>query len=1820
MRVRREGRLALALVAFVIAAPVAFAQVTVSFNPEADTYAYEVTPGTSYGGATSVAVGGSPYRREIFTRFAVGGLPAGAVVTDARLLVVASNRSTAAGGGGTIRRFLPATEPWSESSPTWSAPLAGSDGSGDLSTLGPVDIGGGYAFTNLAGAVLGNGRVTFVIRSVAEDGAAYYSREHGAASQRPVLRVTYAVAVNEAPVVSAGGDQAVLLPGVASLDGSVSDDGQPVPPGAVTVSWSPVSGPGGVVFADASAADTSASFPGVGTYVLRLSASDGALVASDEVAVRVTAAPVAPSIAAHPESQVVTEGRSARFGVVATGSVPLSYQWQRDGVDIGGATESSYVTPPARLADSGSGYRCVVSNVAGSITSDSAILTVDRAPVVSRYGVFEQSFTHSGSYANPYLEASATATVLGPDGRSRAVPLFWDGGATWTMRFSPDGAGRWSWQVGSADPGLDGHASVFDVLDRATGGGIRRRGASPHHFERQDGTPFWWLGDTQWRAFGSDPEEALDHSAVLHYLDVRAAQGFNYVHASLMTPGRNEGGDIFGSVPDQTLNPAYFQEVDERVRAMNDRGITAGIVLAWGSGDPSWTSFTSDAARLRYARYVAARYSAFDVAFIVSGEWDEARFPKAAFDSIGAEIRSSDPHGRLIGIHGTGSVEEFAGEAWMSFGDYHQLYTSLHGNILAARDHAKPVVNAEYAYYLRDQDGDGIVDKPNSATLEQIRHATWDLAMGGGYFVTGWGTTYLGGVRDPGLFDPDDPRNDDWEEDVQHVKTLFTGLDWWTLEPHDALLAGPGLRYCLARIGAQYVAYVRGAGGPLALSLGGAPAGIYDVRLFDPRAGAFSDLPAYAGMGPAMLTPPDDRDWVFVLTRTGEPPNQAPTVDAGPDRAVTLPGPASLDGTVSDDGLPNPPGAVATTWSRISGPGTVTFADAAAVDTTATFSGAGTYVLRLTASDGVLEAGDEMTVTVGAGAPVTVTFAPEADTYVYEVTPGTSYGSATSVAVGGSPYRREVFMRFAVSGLPAGALVTDARLLVVASNRSTAAGGGGTIRRFMPALEQWSEAVPTWNAPLAGSDGSGDLSMLGPVDVGNGYAFTSLAGAVSGNGRVTFVIRSAAEDGAAYHSREHGVVSQRPILRVTYTAAPLAPSIVAQPESQVVTEGQSAQFSVVATGSVPLSYRWRRDGVDIGGATGSSYVTPPAQLGDSGSEYRCVVSNPAGSVISDAAILTVDPAPQAVATPTITPNGGSFSGSVSVSLATTTSGASIHYTTDGSVPTAQSPPYGAPFELTASATVRARAFRSGVVESAVAAASFTVTPIQTVLRFLDRTVAAGFDLSPVDIGGWHGTYVCDYDGDGDEDLFMTSHGIGQAPDTGRNALFRNDGAGRFTERAQIAGVDGGLHGRFTRELHGASWLDCDHDGDFDLFMPNTDSNAQDANWRAGDELYRNNGNGTFTNVSAASGFPQLDYSRRGAAAGDFDRDGQIDLFVVDMIRIEGASETHVVPSPYRAVYRHLAGGTFCLEGGSGCPQRSGVEHVGWSEGVTTLDYDGDGDVDVLVADEQGGPDPGHGLLLWENDGTGRFIEVAGSRGLPSTGVNLNGAVTAGDVDNDGDLDVFTVVVTTSGGATTFSGRLYRNDGGSFTHARTFADRGADSEHMFLADLDNDGDLDLVWAGAYLNNGDGTFGPNRASEFAVSPSGRGGMAFDADGDGDLDVVFNVSDRTYPYLRYYRNDVQSAGRFLKVKLVGPGGQAGAPGAKLYVYDHGHLGEAGFLLGYREVATATGFVSGPSPVQHFGLGARDAVDVRVVFPLGQVEERLSVPADTTVSISAP
>ncbi len=506
-------------------------------------------------------------------------------------------------------------------------------------------------------------------------------------------------------------------------------------------------------------------------------------------------------------------------------------------------------------------------------SSDEVKITVSIAgkAEVETFEIFETTVNHTGTYKNPYTEVEATAIIQSPDREIMRIPLFWDGGTRWKFRYSPPKEGTWNWSVKSNDAGLNQALGDFRVLPSTHKGGVQVRSQYPHHFEYQDGTPYWLMGDTLWNAFNVNPSENLNRQSVQHYIDVRAQQGFNYIHSNVITISRNEGGMAFEDFEAETLNPAFWQEVDTRLEYMNQNGITVMLMLAWAEdgtvGD--WAGFANDEARLRYARYIVGRYSAYNVAFNVAGEWNEYA-TKEMYQKIAKEIVRHDPHNRLIAIHPgetSFSVEEFATEDWMSFGDYQQNYRKLHQRILNARDHDKPVVNSEYAYYLRDSNSDGKVDKPNSRTLEDIRHATWDIAMAGGYFVTGWGNTYFGGTRDPGTFDVDAPQNDDWEAEVQHVAKLFNNLQWWKLKPEDDLLKGSGQYYLLAEPGQQYVAYVRKTTKPLSLNLGDAVSATYQVRLYNPRSGGYRELSDVQQDNTITLAPPDRQDWVFVITR-----------------------------------------------------------------------------------------------------------------------------------------------------------------------------------------------------------------------------------------------------------------------------------------------------------------------------------------------------------------------------------------------------------------------------------------------------------------------------------------------------------------------------------------------------------------------------------------------------------------------------------------------------------------------------------------------------------------------------------------------------------------------------------------------------------------------------------------------------------------------------------------------------------------------------------------------------------------------------------------
>jgi hypothetical protein len=518
-------------------------------------------------------------------------------------------------------------------------------------------------------------------------------------------------------------------------------------------------------------------------------------------------------------------------------------------------------------------------------------------PRVDQLAVYEVSLKTAGKYDNPYSEVKAIVDLTGPSGfRLYSIPLFWNGGDTWKFRVAVFKPGVWEWIVESNDGGLGGQSGKFEIVASKRSGSIRASDGFPRHFQRQDGTPFWFLGDTAWALFTDNAQEKHDRADALAYIDARASQGFNVMHSMLLSEAGwgNQGGLPWHDLSAERMNPAYWQEVDLRVAHANERGIVCGLALAWGDKrkqEPfAWRRFPDLEARKRYARYVAARYSAYNVYFIVSGEWHgEVRTRPSTDDAvrqefveIGDALAAADPHDRMIAIHpmtAEGSVREFNSAGWMSFGDYQQNYRDLHGRVLQSLQHDKPVVNAEYGYFLRDQSGDGVPDKDNSTSLAAMRNATWDIVMAGGYVVTGFGTTYFGGNRDPGLFDLTAEKNKPWEEQIGYVKRLFADMEWWKLAPHDELLTcetprgsegrefsrvvPPATTYwCLAEPEKQYLVYFRGLTAPLHLSLAGGRR--LQATLLNPRTGEQSKVAPSSGEE-YIIRPNDDHDWVVLL-------------------------------------------------------------------------------------------------------------------------------------------------------------------------------------------------------------------------------------------------------------------------------------------------------------------------------------------------------------------------------------------------------------------------------------------------------------------------------------------------------------------------------------------------------------------------------------------------------------------------------------------------------------------------------------------------------------------------------------------------------------------------------------------------------------------------------------------------------------------------------------------------------------------------------------------------------------------------------------------
>ncbi len=448
------------------------------------------------------------------------------------------------------------------------------------------------------------------------------------------------------------------------------------------------------------------------------------------------------------------------------------------------------------------------------------------------------------------------------------------------------------------------------------------------------------------------------------------------------------------------------------------------------------------------------------------------------------------------------------------------------------------------------------------------------------------------------------------------------------------------------------------------------------------------------------------------------------------------------------------------------------------------------------------------------------------------------------------------------------------------------------------------------------------------------------------------------------------------------------------------------------------------------------------------------------------------------------------------------------------------------------------------------------------IRFTNVSSQAGINITAL------GSSVAffDYNNDDREDLFISVQ-LGSA------YLFRNNGNGTFTDVTSASGLTG-------IQVRGVAFADYNNDGNLDLLLSRFGSTPP--------YLFRNNGNGTFTDVTAAAGLIGGANSWHGIF-GDFDRDGYVDIFVGNWGSLD-------------YLYRNNRNGTFREIGDSALVARSGRNY----KPATWFDYNNDLWPDLYV----GNGDTNR--LYRNNSGTLPFTDVTRIARLGDS-LRCSG-LSAGDYNNDGFFDIYEGNI---GGGRNF---LYRNNGnGTFADITLSAgvqDVG-DGRTCYWVDYDQDGFQDIFTSNhinpnrLYHNNGNGTFTDMATSTNIAGPTDVFGCSWgDYDGDGDMDVFLSGHGVSGPTNALMRIDGVT-NHYLRVKLIGVVSNKAAIGARLKL-------AAGTLIQYREVNGGTGSEEQSSIVQHFGLGSRTRWDsLRVNWPSGIVDRLYNLGSDTTLVI---
>lgn len=485
----------------------------------------------------------------------------------------------------------------------------------------------------------------------------------------------------------------------------------------------------------------------------------------------------------------------------------------------------------------------------------------------------------------------------------------------------------------------------------------------------------------------------------------------------------------------------------------------------------------------------------------------------------------------------------------------------------------------------------------------------------------------------------------------------------------------------------------------------------------------------------------------------------------------------------------------------------------------------------------------------------------------------------------------------------------------------------------------------------------------------------------------------------------------------------------------------------------------------------------------------------------------------------------------------------------------------------------------------ITAAFFLCTSAPKAQTFLRITG----DSTVTQTGAWRSVNWVDYDHDGYLDLYVTRGKAGGQ----NNVLFHNDGFPDFS----FTRMSGSVLSQDGEPSDGSSWADYDNDGNIDAFT---------ANWyNRNNLLYHSTGNGSFTRVVQGPVATDGGYSETGSW-GDYNNDGLVDLYVANSA---GTLQDFL--------YKNLGGGQFLR-----IPVGRQSTDAFPSRGVTWVDYDGDGDMDLFVANEGNQDESLYRNMLMET-GVDSFAAVTGDVLVTSAGASWSASWA--DFDNDGDQDVFVVNQSNQ------RSRLFVNNGNGSFSLETTGPIATDSGYGASAawgDMDNDGDLDLVVSHAYagtpvtnflyrnllMETGVPTF-ERVMSGPIVSDSGYSyGLSWgDFDNDGDLDLFVARTWNEDQTNAFYRN-LGNSNHWLTVEGRGIRSNAAAIGAEMRA-----LATIGGrpVRQLRVIEGQSGYC-GQNLQVHFGLGDAQVIDSLIVqWPSGSRNVFTHVAADRIVRI---